>query len=354
MYARDRPSEPRLVAGRHPPKGGAMKTKVFFMLASGWGLLWSQGGLSSEVVRDMPVGAVQQGVGYRGAVCPNGVVVVHSEHGDVVVLDRSGSVLTRKSGTAIQHGTASTCDEQNRLFVAARGYIHVFEMAAPWDFAPKHTFWVTGIGLRLLVDGDILYILGYARADGAPAMIRRYLWREGQLLGTMAPDVPLHLGKAVNLYAPEGSLIAQRGRGRLLYVPANPFEFHVFDGDGRLADVVRPSVPLFRNVDPSSQLASRVMAARVDWVVNSVELPDGKVVAHVVRRGDLPGESAGAPYSSLNVFDSELRLTAGGIVVGDERFPGLLFGADASGHLYFAKLSVREGGRVLKVRLKDR
>jgi hypothetical protein len=121
----------------------------------------------------------------------------------------------------------------------------------------------------------------------------------------------------------------------------------LFDADGSFRNVVRPALPHFRNATagPPRQPTG------VDWVVNTVALPAGRVAVHVVRRGDGPGTVSDVPYSDLTVFDSTFQIEAAGIRVGEARFPGLLAGSDAAGNLYFAKLSIPDGGTILKVRL---
>jgi hypothetical protein len=135
-----------------------------------------------------------------------------------------------------------------------------------------------------------------------------------------------------------------------LYIPANPFQFHLFDAAGRHLEAVRPVVAGFRNA-PLTTSFSRSQSTAVDWVVNAAVLPGGNLAAHVIRRGEGGNYSDPVPYSHLNVFGPELNLVAGPIAIPKYRFPGLLLGADSLGNLYFGRFSVPEGGAILKVRV---
>jgi hypothetical protein len=70
-----------------------------------------------------------------------------------------------------------------------------------------------------------------------------------------------------------------------------------------------------------------------------------------MKPGDPAGQSTGVPYNYLCVFDGRLNTLSSRIQVEGTKFPGLLIGADAAGHLYFARLVTSEGGAILRVRL---
>jgi hypothetical protein len=323
--------------------------KLFPLAAIPVACLCGQTPPATRVIQETAIGPVLEGTLYRATVCPSGTVVVHNGVGDVVIVSKEGAILARHSAVLPENSTASACTEDNKFFAAAKGHIHTYELSPTWNIVPNRSFYVSGIGLRLLAAGDVLYVVGYARVKGTPVLIRRYRWSDGTFLGTLEPPLPLTKDHAVNRYLPEGSLLWHAATRQVLYSPANPFEFHAFDTSGRLVAVTQPSRVDFRNVAAHSLAPPLQM--KVDWVVNAAALPEGHIVAHVIRRGETRDQFSGVPYSFLAVLDARMNTLASRIKVGESRFPGLLIGADAAGDLYFAKLVTSEGGTILRVRL---
>jgi hypothetical protein len=334
-----------------------MKRAVVSAVVVCAGILEAQASMAvhgAEIVRETALGPISRGGRYLATVCPSGMSFVHSGFGGIVVVGAQGSILTTLSSVeGLEDATASMCDSRNRLFVAGKGFVRVFDVSPIGQVTRSHSFYVSGIARRMTVVGDVLYILGYAKVSGKPTLLRRYSLPDGRLLSTMEPRVPVHAGagnNAINSFATEGSLSVYPASSGVLYVPANPLEFTTFDASGQQVRAIRPAVPHFANVDPSARLGAPDWKS-VDWAVNTVIAPDGRIVVHVVKRGDLPGAPVGVPYSHLKLFSPDFEIIADNIQVGSDRFPGLMIGSDRDGNLYFARLSVPGGGAILKVRL---
>jgi hypothetical protein len=165
-------------------------------LSIGCTVLWSQP-KEARILAETAIGPILPDVMYRAAVCPTGAVVIHNGIGDVMIVSRDGAILARRAGAVIQDGTASACDDPNTLFVAAKGSIYRYEMSPAWELTLKESFAVSGITLRLALDRESLYLLGYARIDGTPVLIRRHRRSIGERSTGICPKGPFCRSSAV-------------------------------------------------------------------------------------------------------------------------------------------------------------
>jgi hypothetical protein len=187
-----------------------MKLNRLTLVAIAGACLFGQTPPTAKVIRETAIGPVIQGLD-RASVCPSGTVVAHNGAGDVVIVSKEGAILARHLAVLPENTTASACNEHNKLFAAAKGYLYVYDLSSTWEVVRKGSFYVAGIGLRLLPAGEELYVLGYARVNGTPVLIRRHRWSDGTFLGTLDPRLPLISGRAINRYLPDGSLVLQAG-----------------------------------------------------------------------------------------------------------------------------------------------
>jgi hypothetical protein len=326
----------------------------------GFGILATQalasgGAWRLEVVQRIALGAVQERGIYRVATCPNGLSVVTHSGGSVMAVSAEGVILFNRAGMKeVAGATASACDAENRLWLAGDGKVQRFEFTPSGGLRLLSALRVDGGVNRILIAGSQLYLLGLAKSDDAHVILRRFLLPGGDPLGVLKIDLPLWCGNKVNQLLLNGSLLL--AGERVVYSPANPFEFWIFDRDGRRLEIKQPRLAHFGHVDVEALRQAPPLRWRmVDWAFNAVSLPDGAIVVQMMKGNDAPRPPEGtAPNNWLAVFDGNLDLVADLITADELGSATLLAGADASGNLYFAHLNVPLGGELFKVRLARR
>lgn len=305
-----------------------------------------------ETSQKISLGSIKDGGIYRVAICPNGMTIITSSTGSAIMVTSNSTVVLNRSDVPEFVGvTATTCDAQNRLWVEGAGEIRRFGLAPTGELSPQLTLKVGGSANRIFVFGDYIYVVGLARVDGRLVILRRFSLSGGSRPDVLSVDLPVMSGKVVNQLPLNGSVFV--AGGRLVYVPANPFEFWIFDLDGRLIEVKRPQMPHFANLDMNVLRQTPIARWRsVDWAFNAVPLPDGTVVVQLQKGNDLntPPEAT-APNNWLGIFDSKLELLASPVPADALGLTALLIGADSGGTLYFSDLNILEGGTLHKVRL---
>lgn len=291
---------------------------------------------------------------YKFAVCPNGNAIITHSDGDLIVVSRSGQILLNRTGwPQIAGASACTCDQENRLYVAAAGRVHIFELTAGNVIRTLQSIVTQGGPVRMLVTPDNqLYIVGLAKVDGHYVFLRRFSLPDGAYLG--APDIqlPLLLGTGFrpNQMVLNGSIVWLPSRREVAFIAANPFELWRLDAAGKVLQVSRPQDDGFSNADVQPRTSGNSHWDGYDWVRSAVALPDGRVLVQVRlarQTTPLPGLShlhaqlLGPSLESVRHF-----------IPTDHIPPGWLAGSDAEGNIYFIDLPVSRQGVIVQTRLE--
>lgn len=303
-------------------------------------------GLKAEIIWRTSIGTLEERVNHRGCVCADGTLVVTYSNGAVTVIDAGGSVLALRSPVPELQGALASVCEGDTLYVSTSqsAAVRLFRIGPGGRLTLLRSFPMTGAPNRFaLLDGK-LWVLGMARVGNSHVPLRRFT-AQGEFLDV--PEVPLAAmsGGLVNQLVLQGSLTVHPSRQQVIYVPANPFRFFCFSPDGRLAESKAAAGTRHEEADLSGLAPWAVRWSYYDWVRNVVCLPDGRLVAQIIK-GARPGGDA----SFLEIYDRNLDLVARDIPVPFDM--GYLFGADAAGYLYFVNLRIL-GASALKVRLID-
>lgn len=307
-----------------------------------------------EVVQRTALGAVQDRGIYRVTTCPNGVSVITHSGGSAMGISADGVILFHRTGMREISGvTACACDAENRLWLAGDGKVQRYEFTPSGDFKLLQALDVGGSANRILIAGNQLYLLGFAKLGARHVFLRRFILPGGAPLDPIEVDLPLWFGRKVNQLLLNGPLLL--AGERVVYAPANPFEFWIFDRDGRRLEIKRPGLAHFSNVDLDAlRQAAPLRWSMVDRAFHALSLPDGSIVVQLMKGNDGSKPESTAPNNWLAVFDGNLNLVADLIPADELGLAALMVGADASGDLYFAHLNIPLGGQLFKVRLARR
>lgn len=290
---------------------------------------------------------------YRFAVCPNGSsIIVHSD-GDLAVVSRSGeSLLNREDWKEIAGASACTCDQTNRLYVAAMGMVHVYELTAGNGIRRLQSILTQGGPLRMLVTPDNqLYIVGLAKVGGRYVFLRRFSLPGGAYLGSPDIRLPLLLGTGFNLnqMVLNGSIVWLPLQREVAFIAANPLELWRLDSAGRVLQVTRPQTSGFFNTEVQPRTGGSSHWDGYDWVRSAVALPDGRVLLQVrLARQSKPLPGVGHLHAEL--LDPSLD-SVQQYIPTDQIPPGWLAGGDAEGNIYFIDLLASRRGVIVQTRL---
>jgi hypothetical protein len=323
----------------------------------------TRAGYEIEVLQRIPLGVLPATGLYRSACCPDGSCAILHNSGSVIVVDGEGTIRFNQTNVPeFTEATACACDAANRLWVGAAGLIKSFELTPAGKPRLIQTFQASGAIHRILVTGDQIYVLGQARAAGADVLLRRFRKADGTFLGA----VPLEAGRRPwSSFTELGDLRAQLlvngslvpfGDG-LLYIPANPLELRRYGSQGQPVDTQRPLVRRFRSVDLDHFSSSNGpgVLAELDWVMNALPLPDGKILVQMLTRVPSSSpEAATEPEVYLALFDSNLELLTEDIRLDPATLPGSLAGIDRAGQLCFTEIVSGGTSWLLKARLRQR
>lgn len=298
-----------------------------------------------DIIWRTPIGALEERVNHRGCVCPNGTMVLTYSNGAATLIDSTGTVVALKiSMPELAGAVASVCHNDTVYISAEPPHVRVLRISAGPDLTVSRSFTMAGAPNRFVLHDQTLWVLGMARVGESNVPLRRFTI-SGAFLDAPEIGEPLVRGQVINQLLLQGSLVFHPTRQQVIYVPANPFRFFCFDLDGRLVQSKVAVGSRHEEADLSGLAAGPVRWSFFDWVRNVACLPDGRIVAQVIK-----GARAGGNVSYLEVFDQNLDLAARDIPIPFDM--GYLLGSDAVGDLYFANLRIM-GASVLKVRLSD-
>jgi hypothetical protein len=132
------------------------------------------------------------------------------------------------------------------------------------------------------------------------------------------------------------SLMWDAGRQKVVFVPGNPYELHVYSADGASRRVLPRNDPDFQALPETALRSDPKRLVSQDFVAAVRQLPTGLLVVQVIRQrvtngGALPEI---APGSYLEVLNPDTGEVAGR---ANLQLPaGVLCGTSPDGGLYFA------------------